>query len=72
MHFEFAHFYFVLIHLELKRYTSIHVRSRSSLENHTRFQTKMGKVFSDQKGPKPLPFPYIREYPPDPDPFHDC
>ena len=43
--------------------TSIHVRSRSSLENHTRFQTKMGKVFSDQKGPKPLPFPYIREYP---------
>ena len=31
-------------------------------KNHTRFQTKMGKVFSDQKGPKPLPFPYIREY----------
>ena len=29
-------------------------------KNHTRFQTKMGKVFSDQKGPKPLPFPYIR------------
>ena len=27
--------------------TSIHVHSRSSLENHTRFQTKMGKVFSD-------------------------
>ena len=52
--------------------TSIHVRSRSSLENHTRFHTKMGKVFSDQKGPKLLPFPYIREYPPDPDPFHDC
>ena len=24
--------------------TSIHVRSRSSLENHTRFQTKMGKM----------------------------
>ena len=63
MHFEFAHFYFVLIHLELKRYTSIHVRSLCSLENHTRFQTKMGKVFSDQKGPKHLPFPYIREYP---------
>ena len=36
--------------------TSIHVRSCSSLENHTRFQTKMGKVFSDQKGPKTLPF----------------
>ena len=52
--------------------TSIHVRFRSSLKNYTRFQTKMGKVFSDQKGPKPLPFPYIREYPPDPDPFHAC
>ena len=39
--------------------TSIHVRSRSSLENHTRFHAKMGKVFSDQKGPKPLPFHYI-------------
>ena len=32
-------------------------------KNHTRLQTKMGKVFSDQKGRKPLPFPYIREYP---------
>ena len=32
-------------------------------KNHTRFQTKMGKVFSDQKGPKPLPFPYIRDTP---------
>ena len=35
--------------------TSIHVRSRSSLKNHTRFQTKMGKVFSDQKAQKPYP-----------------
>ena len=52
--------------------TSIHVRSRSFLENHTRFQTKMGKMFTDRKGPKPLPFPYIKEYPPDPVPFHDC
>ena len=60
----------------------IHVRSRSFLENYTRFQTKMGKAFSDQKGPKTLPFgatymAYIREYPPPsplpgPDPFHDC
>ena len=59
--------------------TSIHVRSRSSLENHTRFQTKMCKVFLDQKGPKTLPFgrhipymAYIWECPPDPEPFHDC
>ena len=49
----------------------------SSLENHTRFQTKMGKVytslysFSDQNGAKTLPdkaahtyIAYIREYPP--------
>ena len=36
--------------------TSIHVRSHSSLENHTQFQTKIGKGFSDQKGPKTLPF----------------
>ena len=26
--------------------TSIHVRSHSSLENHTRFYTKMGKVYA--------------------------
>ena len=40
MHLEFEYFYFVLIHLELKR-------------NHTRYQTKMSKIgpFSDQKGP---------------------
>ena len=25
-------------------------------KTHTRFQTKMGKVFSDQKGSKTLPF----------------
>ena len=32
--------------------------SRSSLENHTRFQTKMGKVytrFQTKRGPKPYP-----------------
>ena len=35
------------------------IHSRSSLENHTRFQTKMGKVYSrfqlDQNGAKALP-----------------
>ena len=49
------------------------IHSRSSLENHTRFQTKMGNVFarfSDQNGAKTLPFgaahtvmACIREYP---------
>ena len=76
MHFKFAYFYFVLIHLELKTInTFAHVRSRSFLENHTRFQTKIGKVFSDlQNGPYTLPFraantymAYIREYPPGPE-----
>ena len=54
MYLKFAYFYFVLIHnLELKTITTfVHVRSRSFLKNHTRFQTKMGKVFSDhQNGP---------------------
>ena len=41
--------------------TSIHVRSCSSVKNHTRFQTKMGKVFSDQKGPK-IPNPLGNTY----------
>ena len=35
------------------------IHSRSSLENHTRFQTKMGKVYTrlpaDQNGSKTLP-----------------
>ena len=49
------------------------VHSRSSLENHIRFQTKMGKVytrFQTKKAQKPYPmgstylYSYIREYPP--------
>ena len=48
MHFEFAYFYFVLIHVELKQLKQMNtfIHSRSSLENHTRFQTKMGKVYT--------------------------
>ena len=41
--------------------------SRSSLENHTQFQTKMGKVpgrFQTKTAQKPYPIAYIREYPP--------
>ena len=57
MHFEFAYFYFFLTHLELTINTFI--RSRSSLENPTRFQTKMaGKVynrFQTKKAQKPYP-----------------
>ena len=46
---------------------------RSSLENHTRFQTKMGKVYSDQNDTKILPgwavhtyMALVKEYPPPP------
>ena len=52
------------------------IQQRSSLKNHTRFQTKMGKVvypFSDQTRAKTLPdgaahsyIAYKREYPPPP------
>ena len=55
------------------------IRSRSSLENHTRFQTRMGEVythFQTRKGSKGIPFgeahtymAYIREYPPPPTPI---
>ena len=53
------------------------ISPRSSLENHTRFQTKLGKVYtrSQTKRPKTLPFgeahtykAYIREYPLPPTP----
>ena len=50
MHFQCAYFYFLTIN------TFTH--SRSSLKNHTRFQTKMGKVytcFQTKKAPKPHP-----------------
>ena len=48
------------------------VHSRSSLENHTRFQTKMGKVYTRlQTKTAEKPFGaahrYIGEYPPGPD-----
>ena len=48
---------------------------RSSLETHTRFQTKMGKVYSDQNDTKTLSgwaahtyMSLVREYPPPPRP----
>ena len=54
--------------------TKTFIRSRGSLQNHTRFQTKMVKIytpFSDQNGSKAIPFEeahtyiaYIGEYPP--------
>ena len=52
---------------------------RTSAWEATRIQTKMSKVFSDQKGPKTLPFGRAYLYglykgipPPGPDHFHGC
>ena len=55
IHFEFAYYSFFLIHLELKRQT----RSCTPVEDHTRIQTKTGKVYtpvSDENGAKTIPF----------------
>ena len=71
MHIEFAYFYFTLF-IGIEMITTF-IHSRSSLENHTQFQTKMGKVytrFQTKTAKKTLPdgeahthIAYIREYP---------
>jgi len=43
IHFEFPYFYFVLALFGIKMINTF-ICSRGSLENHTRYQTKMGKV----------------------------
>ena len=43
IHFEFAYYTCLLIHLDLKLYTNTFMQNRSSLD-HTRFQTKIGKM----------------------------
>ena len=77
MHIEFAYFYFTLF-IGIEMITTF-IHSRSSLENHTQFQTKMGKVytrFQTKTAKKTLPdgeaptyIAYIREYPNPPPPF---
>ena len=72
MHIEFAYFYFTLF-IGIEMITTF-IHSRSSLENHTQFQTKMGKVytrFQTKTAKKTLPdgeahthIAYIREHPP--------
>ena len=55
--FRIRIFLFLSFSLGIETITTF-IRSRSSLENHTQFQTKMGKVytlFSDQKGLKTPP-----------------
>ena len=74
MHFEFAYFYFVLIHLELKRqlhsYTPV-VPSKTTPDSRPK-SAKCIPVFTPKR-PKTLPFgaahtytAYIREHPPCP------
>ena len=57
MHFEFSYF-FLSYSFGIERINTF-VHSRSSPENHTRFQTELGKVntcFQAKKAQKPYPF----------------
>ena len=45
MIFDFAHFYFVLIFFRIETINTF-IHSRSSVENHPRFQTKISKVYT--------------------------
>ena len=65
IHFEFAYYAFLLIHLELKRRTHGYT---SSFVNHTRFQTliqtKMGKIYTRfQTKTVQKPYPLGRHIP---------
>ena len=64
MYFQFSYFYFVLIHMELND-NSRFIRSRTSLEKHTRFQSKIGKVytcFQAKEAQKPYPLGVAHTY----------
>ena len=58
MHFEFAYLFLFLSYSFGIETIKTFIHSRNSLENHTRFQTKMGKVyprFHTKTGQKPYP-----------------
>ena len=70
MHFEIAYFPLCSYSSGIERINTF-IDSRSSLENHTRFQTKMSKVFTRFQTKHPYPIgrhvtymAYIGEYPP--------
>ena len=76
MHFEFTYFYFVLIHLELKRYLRSYmytpvVSSKTILDSSATW----AKCFQTKKAPKSYrTYLYVlyKGVPPrGPDPFHD-
>ena len=57
IHFKFAYFSFFPYSFGIETINTF-IHSRSSLENHTRFQTKMGKVytrFQTKTAQKPYP-----------------
>ena len=61
MHFNFGIFLFLSYSFGIKAMTTF-IRSRGSLENHTRFRTNMGKVytlFQTKKAQKPYPKLYV-------------
>ena len=67
IHFEFSCFSFFLTHLELKQ-KYVRTCHRSSLENHTRFQAKMSKVYTRfqtkrAQNPRQKPYPMGRHIP---------
>ena len=76
MHFEFAYLFLFLSYSFGIETIKTFIHSRNSLENHTRFQIKMGKVytrFKTKNGAKTLPYgaahtymAYIRKHPPPP------
>ena len=79
IHFEFAYFSFFLTHFGIETINKF-VHSHTSLENHTRFQTKMSKVYTPLRpkrctgsenttvwGGTYTYMAYIGEYPPGPD-----
>ena len=58
IHFEFAYKHFLSYSFRIEK-TNTLIHNRSSFVNHTRFQTKMGNIytpFSDQNGIKVKPF----------------
>ena len=80
IHFEFASFSFYFHSFGIETINTF-IHSRKSLENHTRVQTKMGKVYTSytrfQTNSAQIPCPtgrhiqylaYIREYPSPQDP----
>ena len=65
MHFDFRIFLFLSYSFGITTF----IRSRGSLENHTRFRTNMGKVytlFQTKKGAKTIPFGAAHTYMPYP------